>query len=97
MIVAVPLKSFLAMVDLDRYHWQELSQASFLLQQKYACQDKSFVAKKIMFVFCRSKSFVTTSILCCDKSMLVETKKFCHDKHTFVCCDKSMLVKTKLL
>ena len=38
------------------------------------------------------------TFVCCDKSMLVETKqKFCHDKHTFVCCDKSMLVETKLL
>ena len=61
---------------------------------KYACRDK------IMFVFCRDKSFVATSILlsrkkrrvlsrqtlvCLDKSKLT---KLCLSRQAYFCCDK---------
>ena len=86
MIVTVPHKSFLAMVDLDWYHWQERSQASFLLQQKYACQDKSFVAKKLCLYFVATKVLSQQAYFC-----LLRQKYACQDKtkvlsrHAYFC------------
>ena len=45
-----------------KYHWQELTQVSFLSRQTRICRDKfEFVATK--HVFCRDKSIMTKMIL----------------------------------
>ena len=79
----------------ENYHWQELSQVSFLSPQKF-CHDKHvFVATTVCLswqnclswqifvvtkVFCDKHNFVATSIL-----LLCATKDvFCHDKHMCV-------------
>ena len=54
----------------------------FLLRQKYACQDNTFVAKEI----CLSRpTFIVTQVLSRQAMLLSRTKDiFCRDKHVFV-------------
>ena len=65
------------------YHWWELHQVSFLLQQKFCCNKHVFVMTKHTFV-------VTKHVFCHDKSMI------CLPRQNF-CCDKIMSVTTKYL
>ena len=76
------------------YHWRELPQVSFLLRQKYACWDQTFVATNkclLWLKFCHDKhNFVTTVLswqacFCCNKRrVLLWQTHVCHDKHVFV-------------
>ena len=69
--------------------------------QKYACRDKSFVAKKICLspqniVFFAAKYLSRQITVATNLISSRQAYFFCRDKHVF-CRDKSMLVETKLL
>jgi len=56
------------MVKLQKFHWQELPQVSFLLRQTRVCRDKTFVVISLLLsrqtCVCRGKhSFVATKII----------------------------------
>ena len=83
-----------------KYHWQELPQVSFLLRQKYACCDKTFVMRNMCLL---RQIFVATKVLTQQKYFVAANitllrQIFCRGEHTFVatkdmfCCDKHMLL-----
>ena len=83
------------MTHQDVYHWQELPQASDLLQQKF-CRDKSMlVATKDLSwqtYFCRNKT-------CCDQYLSRQTWFCCHKSFVTItfCRNKSRLVATNII
>ena len=83
-------------MKLEVYHWPELPQVWFLLQQKFCCNKHVFVMTSMCLSW-QKVSFVATEVCllwqnfchdkqryACHKKSFVATKIFCHDKHNFV-------------
>ena len=76
-------------VEAHCYHWQELSQVSFLLQQTHICCDKTSHLSWQKYACC-NKTFIATK-LC------LLWQYFCHDKNAFVMTSILLLRQNILL
>ena len=68
------------------YHWQELPQVSFLLQQKNCCDKHVFVTMSFVTT---NKTFVMTKLCLSRQNIFVATKL--SSRQTHVCRDKVLL------
>ena len=82
-----------------KYHWRELPQVLFLLQQTSVCRDKRRVLSWQKYA-CRDKTFPVKIRVCRDKTRLLSGQKYaCRDKTFFAantCLSRQIFVATKV-